>query len=412
MRISSSQFFQTGLNSINNQQADLMHVYQQISSGRRMVTPADDPLAASQAINVAQSQSINARFAANRQVATNNLGTEDNVLATVTTQMQAINASLVQAGNGTLSDVDRSTLADTLSTAKASLLTMANSTNDNGQYLFSGSQGTQAPFVADSAGVVTASAVSGQRLVQVDATSQMPTSDLGSDIFARATPGTQGYLTAGASTNSGTGQIGTPTVTDPLGSNVGKTFTISFSGLPLQYTVDMKDSAGLPAGVVGPLPYQAGSTSLDMTGGVHVQFSGQPVAGDTFTVEPAASGNLNVFDTLDSVIAALKKPSNGNATANANLGNALSTAMQKIGINYDNMLTVRASVGTRLNQIDALNSNGTSRDLGYTTQLSQLESVDYYSASTELQLRQSALDAASLAFKKIQGNSLFNVGGA
>ncbi len=368
MRISSSQFFQTGLNAINNQQADLMHVYQQISSGQRMVTPADDPLAASQAINIAQSQSINTRFAANRQVATNSLGTEDNVLATVTTQMQSIKASLVQAGNGTLSDADRSTLATTLSNAKSSLLTMANSTDDNGQYLFSGWQGTQAPFVANAAGAVSATAVSGQRLVQVDPTSQMSSGDLGSDIFARATPGTQVYLTAAASANTGTGQIGTPTVTDPSGSNAGKNFAISFSGSPLQYTIAMTDSLGAPAGTVGPLAYQTGSTILDMTGGVQVQFSGQPKAGDTFTANTAASSNLSVFDTLDNVIAALKKPSSGNATATATMGNALSTAMQKISINTDNILTVRASVGTRLNQVDALNANGTSRNLGYTNQ--------------------------------------------
>src|SRR3546814_11901123 len=74
MRISSTLFFQTGLNSINAQQSDLMHLYQQIGSGQRMVTPADDPLAAAQAINISQSQSLNKRFADNRDVAKSNLG--------------------------------------------------------------------------------------------------------------------------------------------------------------------------------------------------------------------------------------------------------------------------------------------------------------------------------------------------
>lgn len=43
MRISSTLFFQTGLNSIHTQQSDLMHIYQQVASGQRMITPADDP---------------------------------------------------------------------------------------------------------------------------------------------------------------------------------------------------------------------------------------------------------------------------------------------------------------------------------------------------------------------------------
>src|SRR3546814_9158962 len=103
MRISSSLFFQTGLNSINAQQSDLMHLFQQIGSGQRMVTPADDPLAAAQAINISQSQSLSAQYAANRDVAKFDLNTEENTLNSVTLLMQDIKTRLVQAGNGTLS---------------------------------------------------------------------------------------------------------------------------------------------------------------------------------------------------------------------------------------------------------------------------------------------------------------------
>src|SRR5690625_2314170 len=68
MRISSSFYFQTGVNTINKQESDLLHLFQQIGSGRRMLTPADDPLAAAQAITLSQSQSMNQRFADNREV--------------------------------------------------------------------------------------------------------------------------------------------------------------------------------------------------------------------------------------------------------------------------------------------------------------------------------------------------------
>ena len=83
MRISSSLLFQTGLNSINAQQSDLMHLFQQIGSGQRMVTPADDPLAAAQSINIRQSQSMNLRYAENRQVVQSNLGIAENTLSSV-----------------------------------------------------------------------------------------------------------------------------------------------------------------------------------------------------------------------------------------------------------------------------------------------------------------------------------------
>src|SRR5690606_22352864 len=135
MRISSNLFFKTGLNSINAQQADLVHLYKQVGSGKRMVTPSDDPLAAAQAINVSQTLAMTERYAANRQVAMQSLGMQENVLSNVTLQLQDIKTRLVEVGNGSLSDVDRAALAEVLQGSRDALLNLANSTDGNGQYM-------------------------------------------------------------------------------------------------------------------------------------------------------------------------------------------------------------------------------------------------------------------------------------
>ena len=412
MRISSTLFFQTGLNSINAQQADLMHLFQQVGSGQRMVTPADDPLAAAQAINISQSQSLNKRFADNREVARRNLGIEENTLTSVTLLMQDIKTRLVEAGNGTMSDADRATLANVLSNSKSTLLGLANSTDGNGQYLFSGSRGGMAPFVADATGSVGWQGDNLARNIQVDQTRQLGGSDAGSDVFLRASPGVNGYLTT-AATSNGTARISTPAISDPAGANVGKDFDITFTSATT-YNVVVTDRT-VAAPVSDPplsYTYDPNSTSLVLPGGVQIKFSGVPVAGDAFSVNSTASpaAGLNIFDTLDSVVAVLKSPANGDSVAQADLGNALASAMQRLDVHYDNVLTVRASVGARLNEIDALDAGGTMRNLGYTMQLSRLEDLDYYAATTSLQLRQSALEAAALAFRKIQSTSLFNMG--
>ncbi|HEU0230709.1 MAG TPA: flagellar hook-associated protein FlgL [Burkholderiaceae bacterium] len=409
MRISSSLFFQTGLNSINAQQSDLMHLFQQIGSGQRMVTPADDPLAAAQAINISQAQSLNTQYAANRGVAKTSLGTEENALNSVTTLMQDVKSRLVQAGNGTLSDDDRATLANVLSNAKASLLALANSTDGNGQYLFSGMQGTSAPYAQDPTGKVTWQGDAGQRNIQVDQTRQLPSGDVGVDVFQRATPGTNTYLTAAATTNTGTGIISSPQVTDPHGANVGSSFSIAFTS-PTAYTVTVTAPDGATSTYAGA--YSPGNTSIALNGGVQVNFSGQPATGDTFTVQPAASSgvDLNIFDSFDSIISALKAPVNGDPAAQAKLSNTLASVLQRTGVNYNNILTVRSSIGARLNEIDAIDANGSQRGLSYSSQLSSLEDLDYYSASANLQLRQSALQAATDAFRKIQSTNLFSSG--
>lgn len=413
MRISSSQFFQTGINAINQQQSDLMHLYQQVASGQRMVTPADDPLGAAQAVNLSQSRSMNTRYAANRDVANQGLGSEENALNSVTTLLQDVQTRLIQAGNGTLSDADRSSLADVLAQARDSLLDLANSKDGNGQYLFSGFQGNSAPYVTDALGQINYAGDGNQRLVQVDPTRQMASGDIGSDIFSRSTPGSRVSVTEAAAGNTGSAQISTPTITDAQGANVGKYISIKFSdGPPLQYQLAVSDSSAPPAAADygTPVDYDPDTSVLDLGGGMQVKFSGQPAAGDSFTVSPADGQNMDVFDALDDIVQALRQPFSGDDTASAALGNSLSTAIQRVGAVYDNVLTVRASVGARMNQLDALNSSGAAMGLSYSTQLSNLQDVDYYTATAQLQLRQSALQAAALAFKQIQGTSLFNMG--
>jgi len=400
MRISSTLFFRTGLDAINTQQADLRHIYQQTGSGKRMVTPSDDPLAAAQAINLGQSQALNQRYADNRQVIQQNLAAEDNVLDSVIKSLQDVKTHLIGTGNGVLSDADRRTLADALVSAKDQILTLANATDGNGQYVFSGHQQVSGnPF--DEHGNWN-SALSGQRMVQVDQTRQLAASDLGVDVFARASSGTRDYLTAADAANTGTGLISSPAATDPHGANVGKVFNIQFTS-PTQYDV-LVDGVAVSTGET----YDPARNVIALPGGMRVNVSGAPNAGDTFTLMPAAklnTGDLNMFASFDAIIDALHRDTAGDPAAAASLRNAITTAIQRFDVHYDNVLTVKSSVGARMAEIAAIGDNGAARHLGYSQQLTQLEDLNYYEATTMLQLRTSALEAAALAFRKIQSAS-------
>lgn len=508
MRISSNLFFQTGLNSINAQQSDLVHLYKQVGSGKRMVTPSDDPLAAAQAINISQTLAMGERYAANRNVAMRSLGMEENVLNTVTIQLQDVKTRLVEAGNGTMSSVDRNALADVLALARENLLNLANSTDGNGQYIFSGSLGNTAPFTAEGA----YQGDNRQRLIQVDQTRQLPSSDIGVDVFSRAAPGNVGYVfvpgrdsITGEASNTGTASIVSYSITNATGVAAGRKvavefvpsdlldpadtiryevtvaldggekltyqqtatvpadgqkvslldaglgFTVEMTGVPAlgdrfeivpmhspQYSLsgDLADKVYSVSGYKGAetfvLTYDAvankftgpdGSVATVThdpdtsrytveVGGVVIELRELPAADATLTVKPGVGSqvyeDLNMFKALDDVIKALQNPGATEAD-NVNLQNALNSALQRIDVIYNNVLSVRASAGTRMNEVEALNSNGATRILDYKKQLSDLEDLDYYSAITQLTLRSTALEAAAMAFQKIQNTSLFNL---
>lgn len=423
MRISTNLYFQTGLNSIGRQQNQLMEIFQQIGSGKRSLTPADDPLAAAQSITLAQAQSMNKRFAENRHVATRMLGEEENILNSLTSQVRDVKTRLVEVGNGTLSDADRATLANVLRDSMESLLGLANSKDASGQYLFSGSQGNVAPYVYDGTSV-TYHGDQVERLVQVDQTRQLPTSNHGVDVFSRVTPGANSFITSAASSNGGTGIIAQPSIVNPKAAQNMVSFEVHFID-ENTYEVEasyLEADGSITTEMSPPQAYtvnEKGETIINLpagTGdsGISIFFGGKPAAGDTFNVERASATargdypqtDVNLFNTLSDLINVLEQPSSGDPVAQAALRNQLNGAMQRLDINYDNILTVRASVGGRMNEISALNDNGTLQALHLSKELIRIEDLDYYTASSQLEQRSAALEAAVLAFKKIQGASL------
>ena len=84
MRISTPLLYQQAVNAMSTQQSDLLRLQQQISAGKRMLTAADDPVAAAQALVVRQSSAQNDRFTANIDSARDLLGQNDSTLASIT----------------------------------------------------------------------------------------------------------------------------------------------------------------------------------------------------------------------------------------------------------------------------------------------------------------------------------------
>src|SRR5690606_16499921 len=142
----------------------------------------------------------------------------------VTLQLQDVKTRLVEAGNGTMSSTDRNTLAEVLELARESLLNLANSTDGNGQYMFSGSFGNVEPFGTD--GAYAGDTL--QRLIQVVETRERAGGDIGTDIFSRAAPGTVGYVTRPGGTNTGTAAVTGYDMTNSSGLAAGRVVQIEF----------------------------------------------------------------------------------------------------------------------------------------------------------------------------------------
>ncbi|MBD1404638.1 flagellar hook-associated protein FlgL [Leclercia adecarboxylata] len=315
MRISTQMMYQQNMRGITDSQSKWLSYGEQMSTGKRVNRPSDDPIAASQAVVLSQAQSENSQYTLARSFATQRVGLEESVLGQVTTALQSAQDKIVYAGNGSLSDNDRSSIATDLQGIRDQLVNLANSTDGNGRYIFAGYK-TDAPAFDQTTGKYDGGDTPIRQ--QVDSARNMQISHTGSEVF--------------------------------------ESFTSNAA------------------------PEPDGSTP-----------------------------EKNLFKIIDNAIAALKTPVSGDQDKTDQLRLDVDKANRGLRNSLDNVLTVRADLGTKLTELDSLDTLGSDRALGQTQQMSDLIDVDWNAAISSYTMQQAALQASYKAFSDMQGMSLFQL---
>jgi len=308
--------YEQNMRGITDSQSRWLGFGEQMSTGKRVNRPSDDPIAASQAVVLSQAQSQNSQYALARTFATQKVSLEENILGQVTTAIQSAQDKIVYAGNGSLSDTDRASVATDLKGIRDQLMNLANSTDGNGRYVFAGFKTDKAPF-DDTNGDYNGGAVAISQ--QVDSARNMQISHTGTEVF------------------------------DTFTSNA----------------------------------------------------KAEPDGSDPDTT--------NLFKILDNAIAALSTPTDGDQTKMDALTASVDKANRGLSNSLDNVLTVRADLGTKLTELDKLDALGDDRALGQTQQMSDLVDVNWNSAISSYTMQQAALQASYKAFSDMQGMSLFQL---
>jgi len=407
MRISTQTLYAQSMRSLNQQQAELSHVGQQIASGQRVMRPSDDPQAASRAVQVSQAQAITSQYTDSRVSARNALSMEESVLNSVGDAVSSAKTLMLEAANGTLTNADRASIASQLQGIYQTVLGQANATDGNGRYLFGGYQDKSVPFVMSGGAVtytVTDPNQDTSRQQQIDASRLMDVSDTGSTVF-QGTRGATGFMAVAESGNTGSVTFkGRPDVIDSSDPNFGTPFKVAFSVTAGVATYEIQDSSGTV--LQAAQPYQSGQAI--QYGGLSLTLSGTPANGDAIDVDQAQNLNTDLFKTFEKALAILKQPADTPAQQAA-LQNTLGNAMTEFDGSLDNVLMVRASVGSRLNELDVVDKVASNRQLNYAQTKSDLVDLDYNTAISEYSLRSVGLQAAQKAFMSMRQMNLFDL---
>lgn len=405
MRISTTQIFEAGTNQISTLRSQIDKTQMQLATNKRILTPSDDPVAAARALEVTQSQSMNTQFSANRTNARNTLSMEEVALGSATSLIQDVQELLVRAGNGSYNNADRANLATEIEGRLQDMIAIANSTDANGGYLFSGYKTSTVPFARTATG---ASYVGdqGAQTLQVASSRTLQLSDSGDAVFMNIPNGNGTFRTGAVPGNTGSGTISGGTVVDKT-LLTGKDYQIRFNvaGSPLVTTYDIiKDpSSATPVTMSAAVPFVPGQPiTVD---GMSFTINGAPANNDKFSAAP--SQKVSVFETMQSLVTALRTPVTTPASKAA-LNQALTDAGSGLQNALDNVLTVHASLGARMKELDYLDTAGDNLDTQYASNLKDLVGLDMVKALSLFSEQQLTLEAAQKTFKTTSGLSLFN----
>lgn len=398
MRVSTTQIFQQGISAILSQQAQLNKTQQQLATGQRVLSPADDPVAALQVLDISEDLERIEQYQRNANLAEGQLALEESTLGNVGTLIQRVRELVVQANNASQGPDTRAGIATEIAGRIDELRSLANTRDANGEYIFAGFQAQTEPFSVQG-GATVFNGDTGQRFLQLGASTQIAVRDSGAEVFMRVPSGNGTYSMAADAGNAGTAVAGEGTVD---GSFVRDSYSINFiQATPTDpVTYEVVDSG---AAVIATGAYQAGEVIT--FAGASIRFDGEPANGDTFAVAPSA--NQDIFTTLQGIVDVLDNTS-GAPAAIAQLNTAMGQALENLDQALGNVLEVRADVGVRQQQVASQMEINDSFNLQLQETLSDVQDLDYAEAISRFNLELTALQAAQQAYVQMQGLSLLN----
>jgi len=412
-RLSTYWIFNRPVQDMLGLQQQVNKTQEQISTGKRILTPADDPVGAARVLQLNQEVALMDQYERNINLLDARLEQEEGVLSSVEDNIARVRELAVKAGNaGVLTEADRQAIAQEIRERINELQDLMNTEDGSGEYLFAGFSGQTQPFVKGPGGGYQYQGDEGVRSLQVSRNVTLASSDSGKNVFMDIKADKTSFTAYGNPKNQGNppGVIsaGITVDQDALDAFAPNDAVITFEN-PLDvdppepnFTVRRK-SDGRVINSLENVPYQPGSSI--QFGGMNVNIVGNPAPGDQFVVE--TSNKQGVLTTYEKFLFALENypPGTGydevyDATMESTLNNIDNT--------IENVSQVRARIGARLNTSETVANQHADNKLAAKEIKAEIEDLDFAEAVSRLQMQSFVLQAAQQSFAQTSQLSLFD----
>lgn len=186
MRISTAQYYATTAANYQRNFNNAIKTAEQASSGVKLETAADDPVGAARLLQLDQQKAMLGQYTTNISALNTAQAQEESVLDSINNVLQKVSELSVRAGGGSLNDDDRKSIAAELGQSEDQLLSLMNSKDANGKYIFSGASNNTQPFARNSDGTYSYQGDQTQLQLKIGDSMSLGLNDTGWDVFQQA----------------------------------------------------------------------------------------------------------------------------------------------------------------------------------------------------------------------------------
>ncbi|SFF97512.1 flagellar hook-associated protein FlgL [Neptunomonas qingdaonensis] len=419
MRISTQQQYFKSIDQMQNSQSKLAGLQDQVSTGKKLQTPSDDPVAAAQVVKLERELSQYEKYDDNINVTERRLALEETILDDVNIALNRMRELTLNAANGTLQDQDRKSIANELGQLTGYVAGLMNTQDSQGEYLFSGSQGSTKPYVLEN-GRYAYQGDDGQRQIQVGSELFMPSNDSGAYLFESVDDRLNVTMTGQEAFDYESGV----TTTEPFVSNVSfastedeASFNEAVKGLG-DLTIAVTEDAPIPSGSYSYQISDSGGneivSSTSFTPGDSIDFNGMAFelnapasATDNTLTFNVSTEKKNILDVAMDLAEGLNKPVSSQAERDE-LSELVATSLDQFKQASDRNSEVVATLGSRLSSLEFMSSSNLDFKLFTESAISSLVDADLASAISLFKLEEATLSAAQATFGRVSALSLFN----
>lgn len=409
MRIATLQQYNMGLNQILKNQANVNKTHQEVSTGRRVLTPADDPVAATKILQIQQEIALGDQFVLNMNAADNRLKTEESAIDAVTSAIARLK-ELTSSASGSKTLSDRQAIAAEVYQIQEHIADLMNSKDAGGEYIFAGFKGQNQPFVKGENGRYNFVGDEGQRRLAIGRSTTVATGDSGKNLFIDIAANKNTFTTSASAKNKADLIVNPGFVTDEekyaefYPHDLVITFNPQAAIDPAgaNFTVRRAHDGRVVDGMEN-ISFSSGS-SINVAG-VTVNIQGNPQAGDQVLIESTPKQSLT--DTIFRLTAGLNSlpdTQEGNDT----LAILIADTLTNLTNAEASISSVRSDLGARMKIVENTRELAADVKLVNREILSKLQDADYAESISKLSLQTYLLDAAQQSYSLISRMSLFN----